>query len=128
MFYPATAADLTKKTHAESAKAVPAEKPIVAAVTSADGRYLATGFEDNSVVVWDMEAREVVRVLKGHGDVLSVEVRHDSARFLLTAAKGTPARRGEGRQGSREDIVVNGVSTALPANEEIVVDLIRTLR
>jgi kojibiose phosphorylase len=66
--------------------------------------------------------------LKWHGNVLSVEVRHDSARFLLTAAEGTPARRGEGRQGSREDIVVNGVDTALPANEEIVVDLIRTLR
>jgi kojibiose phosphorylase len=55
--------------------------------------------------------------LKWHGNVLSVEVRHDSARFLL-----------EGRQGSREDIVVNGADTALPANEEIVVDLIRTLR
>ena len=66
--------------------------------------------------------------LKWHGNVLSVEVRHDSARFLLTTAEGTPARRGEGRQGSREDIVVNGVNTALPANEEIVVDLIRTLR
>jgi kojibiose phosphorylase len=55
--------------------------------------------------------------LKWHGNVLSVEVRPDSARFLL-----------EGRQGSREDIVVNGADTALPANEEIVVDLIRTLR
>jgi kojibiose phosphorylase len=66
--------------------------------------------------------------LKWHGNVLSVEVRHDSARFLLTAAEGSPARRGEGRQGSREDIVVNGADTALPANEEIVVDLIRTLR
>jgi trehalose/maltose hydrolase-like predicted phosphorylase len=55
--------------------------------------------------------------LRWHGDVLSVEVRHDSATFLLTAAEG-----------SGEDILVNGADTALPANEEVVVDLIGTGR
>jgi kojibiose phosphorylase len=52
--------------------------------------------------------------LKWHGKVLSVEVRHDSARFLLTAAEG-----------SHEDIIVNGADTALPANREVIVDLVQ---
>ena len=55
--------------------------------------------------------------LKWHGNVLSVEVRHESARFLLTADEG-----------SREEIVVNGREIAVPANEEVVVDLVRAGR
>jgi kojibiose phosphorylase len=55
--------------------------------------------------------------LKWHGWTLSVDVRHNSATFLLS-----------GPETVAEQIVVNGEEIALPANREVVVKLVEAAR
>jgi uncharacterized caspase-like protein len=64
--------------------------PINAASISRDGRYIAVGLEDRTVVLWDTAAGRPVRTLSGHEKaVLSVAFTPDSKRLLSGAADGT---------------------------------------
>lgn len=51
---------------------------------SPDGRYLATGAEDNKVRVWDIEKRELAKVLQGHSqEIYSLAFSHNG-KFLVS--------------------------------------------
>lgn len=51
---------------------------------SPDGRYLATGAEDNKVRIWDIEKRELAKVLQGHSqEIYSLAFSHNG-KFLVS--------------------------------------------
>ncbi len=80
---------------------VPVDKPttilmdsviaVLWATFSPDGRLLATGSEDNSIVLWDLVAGRPVRNFAGHLQAVQSIAFSPNGEFLLTASVDTTA-------------------------------------
>jgi WD40 repeat protein len=57
---------------------------------SPDGRLLASGSEDNTVILWDVETGKQIRTLEGHtGPVQSVAFSPDGRLLASGSGDGT---------------------------------------
>jgi WD40 repeat protein len=57
---------------------------------SRDGRYIASGSTDGTVIVWETSSRLRLRVLRGHDNgILSIAFRADGRQLLTTSADFT---------------------------------------
>ena len=67
---------------------------------SPDGRRLATGGEENTVKIWDVETGEELQTLRGHsGDVYTVAFSPDDGRWVASAGEDSTVKVWDSRTG-----------------------------
>ena len=60
--------------------------PIYSVTFSANGRYLATGSEDNTAKIWDVESGKEVIQMKGHMSAVYCVTFNPSGKYLATGS------------------------------------------
>lgn len=53
---------------------------------SADGRYVLSGSDDNSVILWEVLSGRILRYFKGHEDDVNAVAFSSDSRFVLTGS------------------------------------------
>src|SRR5204862_6141215 len=60
---------------------------------SPDGRWLATGGEENTVKIWDVQTGGELRTLRGHtGDVYTVAFSPEDGRWVASAGEDSAVK------------------------------------
>lgn len=63
-----------------------ADQMFLSAAMSPDGKYMVVAGENKSTVVWDVAEKKIVRVLKGHADVVSCVAYSPDGKHIATAS------------------------------------------
>lgn len=67
-------------------------KPVHAIAFAPDGRWLATGSDDNTVRLWDPATRRIIRVLEGHNEWVRGVTFSPDGRRLATGSDDSTVR------------------------------------
>lgn len=63
------------------------EAPIEALAITKDGKFLATGSEDQTAIIWDLASGKSLQTLKGHtGSIMSLAFSGDGKKIATTSA------------------------------------------
>lgn len=76
---------LLKLSNGEFAK-IPYPSPIRRACFSPDGKYIATGYENGTICIWDVYSQRCVRELKGHINSVDEISFSQDGRYILSSS------------------------------------------